>query len=64
MGLHYGMDGETLQTLARYIIEVAVVQRQVGLIMGVMAWHFPESYLSAMEYYPPSTHALQPTTRK
>ena len=64
VGLHYGMDGETLQTLARYIIEVAVVQRQVGLIMGVMAWHFPESYLSAMEYYPASTHALQPTTRK
>lgn len=64
VGLHYGLDGESLQTLARYIIEVTVVQRQVGTIMGVMAWHFPESYLTAMEYYPPSAHGMEPMTRK
>ena len=60
---HYGLDKETAQTLVQNLIEVVVVKRQVGLIMGAVAWHFPESYLNAMEYYPVSTHALEPTTR-
>ena len=64
VGLHYGLDKETAQTLVQNLIEVVVVKRQVGLIMGAVAWHFPESYLNAMEYYPVSTHALEPTTRK
>ena len=64
VGLYYGIDSGTVAAMARYIFMfMSMKPDSADVVVRAAFCHHCENYIALMEYYAPSEHCMEATTR-
>ena len=64
VGLCFGLEPDTLQTVADFVLSTITVKGQLSGILNTVLCHFVENYVTLLEYYAPADHGMEPYTRR
>ena len=64
VGLCFGMEPDTLQTVANFVLSTITVKGQLSGILNTVLCHFVENYVTLLEYYDPTDHGMEAYTRR
>ena len=63
VGLCYGLESEAVSLIAKYILMFVSMKSAPDDAIRAAFCHHCENYIALMEYYAPSEHCLEATTR-
>ena len=63
VGLCYGLESEAVSLIAKYILMFVSMRSAPDDAIRAAFCHHCENYIALMEYYPPSEHCMEATTR-
>ena len=63
VGLCYGLESEAVSLIAKYILMFVSMKSAPDDAIRAAFCHHCENYIALMEYYAPSEHCMEATTR-
>lgn len=64
VGLCYEVESDVLRMLVYYILSLMSVNSPADSVLRAAFCHYPENYITLMEYYDPAEHGMEAYTRK
>lgn len=64
VGLCYEVETDVLKLLVYYIISLMSVNSPADSVLRAAFCHYPENYITLMEYYDPAEHGMEGYTRR
>ena len=64
VGLCYEVESDVLKLLVYYIISLMSVNSPADSVLRAAFCHYPENYITLMEYYDPAEHGMAGYTRR
>ena len=64
VGLCYEVESDVLKLLVYYILSLMSVNGPADSVLRAAFCHYPENYITLMEYYDPAEHGMEAYTRK
>ena len=64
VGLCHDVESEVLKLLVYYIISLVSVRSPADSVLRAAFCHYPENYITLMEYYDPAEHGMAGYTRR
>ena len=64
VGLCYEVESDVLKLLVYYILSLMSVNSPADSVLRAAFCHYPENYITLMEYYDPAEHGMEAYTRK
>ena len=64
VGLCYEVETDVLKLLVYYIISLMSVNSPADSVLRAAFCHYPENYITLMEYYDPAEHGMAGYTRR
>ena len=64
VGLCYEVESDVLRMLVYYILSLMSVNSPADSVLRAAFCHYPENYITLMEYYDPTEHGMEAYTRK
>ena len=64
VGLCHKVEGDVLRMLVYYILSLMSVNSPADSVLRAAFCHYPENYITLMEYYDPAEHGMEAYTRK
>ena len=64
VGLCYEVESDVLRMLVYYILSLMSVNSPADTVLRAAFCHYPENYITLMEYYDPAEHGMEAYTRK
>lgn len=64
VGLCYKVESDVLRMLVYYILSLMSVNSPADSVLRAAFCHYPENYITLMEYYDPAEHGMEAYTRK
>ena len=64
VGLCYEVESDVLRMLVYYILSLMSVNSPADSVLRAAFCHYPENYITLMEYYDPAEHGMEGYTRK
>ena len=64
VGLCYEVESDVLRMLVYYILSLMSVNSPADSVLRAAFCHYPENYITLMEYYDPAEHGMAGYTRR
>ena len=64
VGMCHEIEADTVKMAAYYIAGLVGARGKLNNTVRAVACHYPENYITLMEYYGPEEHGMQPYTRQ